>query len=291
MLETLAQTAPALSASGAGGIDSLVDTLLPAGAGGIAAVFGVLTVLALLDSTSFGTLLIPVWLLMAPGRLRVGRILVYLMVVGGAYALIGLGLLSLLTVFGDGLFEWLADAGSAPVFSVIQVAIAAGMILLSLRIDPMTKAGKERKRQREEAKAAQGRGTADRVQRFRERAIGEGSQGGWMPLLTLALTAVVLEIATLLPYLAGIGLVAAADPGIPMAPAMIVFYCLVMLAPALALLIGRLVARRALERPLQRIEAFMSRHANGTIGLVLFLLGIWLGLNGLGTLGFGPMGE
>ncbi|HIY66720.1 MAG TPA: GAP family protein [Candidatus Agrococcus pullicola] len=290
MFATVAETVPALSASGAGGLDSLVDTLLPAGVGGIAAVFGVLTVLALLDSTSFGTLLIPVWLLMAPGRLRVGRILVYLLVVGGAYAAIGLGLLSLLTVFGDGLFEWFADAGSAPVFSVVQVAIAAGMILLSLRIDPMTKAGKERKRQREEAKAAQGRGTADRVQRFRERAIGEGSQGGWMPLLTLALTAVALEIATLLPYLAGIGLVAATDPGIPIAPAMIVFYCLVMLAPALVLLVGRLVARKALERPLQRIEAFMSRHANGTIGLVLFLLGIWLGVNGLGTLGFGPLG-
>ena len=111
-----------------------------------------------------------------------------------------------------------------------------------------------------------------------------------MPLLTLALTAVALEIATLLPYLAGIGLVAATDPGIPIAPAMIVFYCLVMLAPALVLLVGRLVARKALERPLQRIEAFMSRHANGTIGLVLFLLGIWLGVNGLGTLGFGPLG-
>lgn len=262
----------------------MIDSLVPAGVSGIAAVFGVLTVLALLDSTSFGTLLIPVWLLMAPGRLRIGRILTYLFVVGAAYAVIGLAILAVLSFFGDGLFGWLEDAGGHPVFLVAQLALAAGLILLSLRIDPMTKEGKERKRLREEAKVAAGRGTADRVQRFRKRAIGEGAQGGWAPLLALALTAVALEIATLLPYLAGIGLVAATDPGIPMAPMMIVFYCLVMLAPALALLVGRIVARRALERPLQRLEAFMSRHANGALGWVLFLLGLLLGLNALGSL-------
>lgn len=35
------------------------------------AFIGVLVVLALVDSTSFGTLLIPIWLLLTPGKLRI----------------------------------------------------------------------------------------------------------------------------------------------------------------------------------------------------------------------------
>lgn len=264
--------------------NSIVSSLIPAGTAGVAAMVGILAVLALIDSTSFGTLLIPVWLLMAPGRLRVGRILFYLFVVGGSYALIGLAILSVLLFFGDGFFAWLDEASGNPIFLVVQLAIGAGLIMLSLRLEPMTAAGKERKRLREEAKAAEGRGTAERMRRFRERAIGEGSQGGTAPLVALALTAVGLEIATLLPYLAGIGLVAANDPGIPIAPMLIVFYCLVMLAPALVLLIGRIVARKALERPLQRLEAFMSRHSNGAISWIVFLLGLYVGLGALGAL-------
>ncbi|MGO3060918.1 hypothetical protein [Corynebacterium casei] len=54
---------------------------------------GTLAVLALVDSTSFGTLLIPVWLLMTPGRLQVGRVLQFLLTVVSMYFFIGLGLL------------------------------------------------------------------------------------------------------------------------------------------------------------------------------------------------------
>lgn len=49
--------------------------------------------LALLDSTAFGTLLIPVWLTMAPGQFRFGRIATYLAVVALSYYAIGLALL------------------------------------------------------------------------------------------------------------------------------------------------------------------------------------------------------
>ena len=42
------------------------------------ALLGSLAVLALIDSTSFGTLLIPTWLLMHPGRVRAMRMLVFL---------------------------------------------------------------------------------------------------------------------------------------------------------------------------------------------------------------------
>ncbi|GAA1811354.1 GAP family protein [Nesterenkonia flava] len=246
------------------------------GAESLWAVVGVLAVLALIDSTSFGTLLIPIWLLMAPGRLRAGRVLLYLLVVAGAYAVIGLVLLGSLLLVGDQMLEAFNQARESSLFLVGQAVLAAGLIWYSLRLDPMTQAGKERKRQREEA-----RGSSGRVQRFRERAVGEGAGGGVAALLALALAAVGLEIATLLPYLAGIGFVAAEDPGMPLSSALILFYCLVMVTPALVLLAARVLARRLLEEPLKKLEVFLSRHANGTVALILFLVGLFLGLNAL----------
>lgn len=53
------------------------------------ALFGSLAVLALIDSTSFGTLLIPIWLLLHPGRIRSGRILVFLFTVAAFYFAVG----------------------------------------------------------------------------------------------------------------------------------------------------------------------------------------------------------
>lgn len=53
----------------------------------------VLVLLALIDSTSFGTLLIPLCLMLAPGLPRPGRILLFLGTVAGFYLLLGIALL------------------------------------------------------------------------------------------------------------------------------------------------------------------------------------------------------
>ena len=261
---------------GTTGLSQITDELIPEGVSPLWALLGALTVLALLDSTSFGTLLIPVWLLMAPGRLRAGRVLVYLGIVAGAYALIGLVLLTSLLLVGDQLVEGLSLAQQTPVFLWAQAGLAALLILYSFRLDPMTKEGKEKKRRRDEA-----RGSPGRVQQFRERAVGEGSRGGTLALLGLGLAAVGLEIATLLPYLAGIGLVAAEDPGPAPSVGLILYYCAVMITPALVLLTGRVLAGPLLQGPLQKLEHFLSRHASGTVALILFLVGLFLGLNAL----------
>lgn len=129
-----------------------------------------------------------------------------------------------------------------------------------------------------------GKTSGDRVTKFRTRAVGEGAQGGMGPLLALALAAVGLEIATLIPYLAGIGMVSAYAPQLPGSALMILFYCAVMITPALVLLLGRVAAHRLLRGPLEKLERFLSKHANGTVALVLFLLGLFLGLNALGGL-------
>ena len=87
--------------------------------------------------------------------------------------------------------------------------------------------------------------------------------------------------ATLLPYLAGIGLVAAEDPGPAPSAGLILYYCSVMITPALVLLTGRVLAGPLLQGPLQKLEQFLSRHAGGTVALILFLVGLFLGLNAL----------
>lgn len=61
--------------------------------------FSSLMILALIDSTSFGTLLIPVWLLMTSERVRVDRFFIYLFTVVGCYFLFGL-----VIMFGADLF-------------------------------------------------------------------------------------------------------------------------------------------------------------------------------------------
>jgi hypothetical protein len=97
--------------------------------GGIAltgpALLGALALLALIDSTSFGTLLIPIWLMLVPGRLRRSRILIYLATVAGFYLLVGL---LLLTVATFALPQLEALASTAP-FLWVQLIVGAAMLI------------------------------------------------------------------------------------------------------------------------------------------------------------------
>ena len=311
MMTTLPTALPLLHSQGALadlGLDGMGPEGLEVG------LWGILAVLALIDSTTFGTLLIPVWLLMAPGPLRGGRVLAYLGTVAACYATIGLVLLASLTFFGDELVTWFAEVRGSPAFLVGQLLLGAALLGYSFHLDPMTKAGKERKAHREAE-----RGGAQRVTQWRARVLGaeadevlEGSgvstsamyvgrpdtgvrstaagtgasasgrqPAGLVALMGLALLAMLLEIGTALPYLAGIGMVAAVGPEWPASLAAIFFYCSVMILPALVLLAGRIMARRALEIPLQKLEAWLSRHAAGMVAWVVGILGVLLLINGL----------
>ncbi|GAA1189245.1 GAP family protein [Nesterenkonia xinjiangensis] len=304
-------------ATGVQSVDQLTAGLE---AGGPGALWGILAVLALIDSTTFGTLLIPVWLLMAPGRLRGGRVLAYLGTVAAGYAAIGLVLLASLTFFGEGLVDWFAEVRDTRAFLLGQALLGAGLLAYSFHLDPMTKAGKERKARREAQRGSTGRvtrwrarvlgtetagpgdrGSGDRVEASVQTRAADGGPGassagavpgartaarpaGVAALMGLALLAVLLEIGTVLPYLAGIGLVAAAGPEWPASTAMIGFYCLVMILPALVLLAGRVLARRAVQRPLERLDAWLSRHAAGMVSWVVGIAGVLLLLNALNAL-------
>ncbi|OLT52099.1 GAP family protein [Cellulosimicrobium sp. CUA-896] len=262
------------------------------GAGlGLAATAGVLVVLALIDSTSFGTLLVPVWLLLAPGRLRAGRVLAYLATVAGFYLVVGV-----VVMLGAGAFlDRFGDALDTRAATVVQLLLGIALFALSFRFD-----GKRAARRAEQA-AAEGRTPAPgRLSRWRERALGIEAAGGGgpagpaagtatrrstvLPLVGLALGAASLEVATMLPYLAAIGIITTSGLAFPASAGVLAAYCLVMVAPALLLLLGRLVAARAVDPLLRRLDAWLTKNAAEMTGWVLGILGVLLGLNAMGRL-------
>ena len=100
-----------------------------------------LVLLALIDSTSFGTLLIPLWLMLAPGRPRPGRILLFLGTVAAFYLLLGIALL----LGASTLFDMLQEAGNSQPLRIAQLAAGVGLMALGVFMEPWTKAGKERR--------------------------------------------------------------------------------------------------------------------------------------------------
>ncbi|MEO3797664.1 GAP family protein [Nonomuraea sp. B10E15] len=208
-----------------------------------------LAALAVVDSTSFGTLGIPVYLLLASGRSRVSRLLIYLATVAGFYFLVGvalmLGLSTAMDAFGDVL-----RSGPA---SWVQLALGAGLFALSFRFDPKRRArlGKPERR-------------------FEPRV------GGPRTMVLLGLTAGVLEVATMVPYLAAIGVMTtsglAAGQWVPLLAA----YVGVMIAPPLALMGLRGVAGAWLEPKLERLRAWLARHAASALSWGLAIVGFLL---------------
>lgn len=243
---------------------------------------GALAVLALTDSLSVGTLLIPVWLLTTPGRLRLGRILLYLGTVLAAYFAIGVALLA----GGRAVFERFGEVLQAPVFLVLQLALGAALIVVSFAMD--TAAAR--------ARAAQRAAVPGRIARFRDRAMAEAPQGhggsaghgtsAVSAVIALALLAVLVEAASMLPYIAATGIIATQTTTWPAALVVLAGYCALMIAPALLLTVGRLAARTQIEPLLRRLEAWLTRHARSTTLWVVGIAGFILAASAIQSLGW-----
>ena len=218
--------------------------------------------LALVDSTSFGTLLIPIWLMLTPGRVRAGRVVVFLATVSAFYFLLGVLLTTGVARFSD----QISDALEATPVQVVQLGLGLAMVALAFWI---------------------GRGTSDeepgRLLRWRERAVGE--QGSVRGLMSLALTAAVVEAGSMVPYLAAIGLIGSSDLGWTSTLLVLAGYCLVMVLPALLLLAGRLGASRFVEPLLRRINDWMVRTGRENTAWIVGIIGFLLAANALDGLG------
>ncbi|WP_433795867.1 GAP family protein [Actinoplanes sp. CA-252034] len=210
-----------------------------------------LAVLALIDSTSFGTLLIPIWLLLHPGRARSGRVLVFLGTVAVFYFALGL----IVTLSAGALLPQITALLATRPVQWTQLVLGVALFFWSF---VMGRGGKP---------AEQGR-----MHRWRERALDD--EGGALPLAGLALTAAAVEVGSMLPYIAAIGLITTAALPVATVTVTLAGYCLVMITPALALLAGRLVAGKRLDPVLNRVSAWMSSSETiaWIVGIVGFLL-------------------
>ena len=226
---------------------------------------GGLAVLALVDSTSFGTLLIPLWMMLAP-RLRAGRILLYLAVVGVFYLGVGLLLLAGLDVVA-GLVDGLERTRT-----VLVAQLVAGVLLLGLSyvVDPAYDARGRKKPKGE-------RGPGPRALRWQGRLTR--SDVSIRAVVAIALTATVLEVATMLPYLAAIGLIASSGEPAATQAALLAAYVVVMVLPALSVLGVRRAARRIVEPLLERVSDWMTQRAGSAVAWVIGIVGVLVALD------------
>lgn len=223
-----------------------------------------LLLLALIDSTSFGTLLIPIWLMLAPGRVRVARILVFLLTIGAFYFGVGLAIL-----FGaEALVRQYRDSFTSRPAQVVAFVVGAALLAWSFIL--------ERQAKRQKAEGTQ----AGRLTTFRKRAVGvEAEGGGLLSLVALALVAGLVEVASMLPYLGAIGALTASGITWPVSGLVLAGYCAVMVLPAVVLLILRVIAVRGVTPLLERIDAWMSRNAADTLSWVVGIIGVVVMVN------------
>jgi Sap, sulfolipid-1-addressing protein len=236
-----------------------------------------LVLLALIDSTSFGTLLIPLCLMLAPGRPHPGRILLFLGTVAAFYLLLGVALL----LGASTLLDTLQETANSQPLRVAQLVVGIGLIALGILMEPWTKAGKEHRLARRAEKLA--RSGPSLQMRMRERATDAAAPVG--AVIVLALIAGIIEAASMIPYLAAIGLLTTSELSLAGRVAVLFGYCLVMIAPALVLLAARLLLHDHAGPILKKLEAFLSRNANEAMAWVIFLVGLYMVSGSMSALG------
>lgn len=208
--------------------------------------------LALLDSTSIGTLFIPIWLMLTPGRLRLSRFGVYLGTIVVFYFAVGV-----LIVLGA---SQVIDHLDGKIALWIQLVIGVFLFVISFRFDSKKKldTGKWQNRINASTPALAG----------------------------VAVLAGVVELATMLPYLGAIGMMSAADLGPAQIGLLLGGYCLVMILPAVLLLGGRLALRGRIEPFLNRISAWFAEKGAGATGWILGIAGFLVARDAVARLFF-----
>ncbi|HIW95824.1 MAG TPA: GAP family protein [Candidatus Corynebacterium gallistercoris] len=205
--------------------------------------------LALVDSLSAGTLVIPLGLLLIWGRMRWRSYSVYLSTVALVYLMLGVGLLFGLRVVFDVASELQDERWFSWVKLVLGVALAAYGILSP---NPKKKPS----------------GTSPVKQRL-------GSAGP-AAMVGLGLTAAVAEAATMLPYLAAMAITQDLSVAFPFKILVVVFYCLVMILPAVVIGIGAAKVGSLTSPRFQRFTDRMQYEAKVTVLWIAAIVGVWL---------------
>lgn len=263
-----------------------------------------LALLALIDGLSVGTLLIPVFLLLHPGRVRVGRILLYLVTIAAFYLVVGLlflwGLVNLVDVASDflaspaGLIVRLVVGAALLITAFVMptgdkrpkgaAAPEAPAVLPAPQVSPWTGMPVRDPAVPAPATRLPASPAADqagativrpgRITRWRERLLDPRTRG--TAVMAVAIAAGLVEVATMLPYIVAMTMLAEASVDTPLRVLSLAGYCALMILPAVVLLLLRIVAAPVVRRPLERFAAWMERTgAENTawiIGIIGFLI-------------------
>ncbi|MFW6773085.1 GAP family protein [Nocardioides sp. CPCC 205120] len=233
---------------------------------------GLLAGLALVDSTSIGTLVLPLVLLTAP-RVDVRRYLVYLGTVGGFYALVGIGLV----LGADAAVRLLAGVGELTWLRWVELVVGGALLAAGL-VGDLVLARVRRWRAPRGAAAQAGAGTGEpaatprRTASWRARLVGPGAS--YRVVVGVGLAAALVEVASMLPFLGAVGIITAADLPLAASAGVVVAYALVMVAPAVLLLAGRLALGGRVEAPLARFSGWLERVTSGASWWVFAIVGL-----------------
>lgn len=218
---------------------------------------GSLVALALVDSTSFGTLLIPVLLVLANRRVVWRSMIVYLGTVVVFYFLLGVGLV----VGLDAALATLDRMVSDRTTHLLELGLGVGLFIASFFVDRL------------------GRG---RDRRSRLSGVTESPRA----MVILALSATAVEAASMFPYLAAIGLLTTANVSRLEAAPILFGYCLVMILPAVVLLaLAGMIGERVWAR-LERFGTWMERSTAGALGWIVGIVGFFIAADAASRLWF-----
>lgn len=215
--------------------------------------------LALADSTSIGTLIIPVWFLLAK-KVAVPKFLLYLVTVAIFYFAVGLlGLAGLVPAL-----QALGNIFTTRIFLYAEIVVGMLLVVLAFWLDPhrRPKTTKE-----------------SRIKRW-QRQIFEGNLTT-KAVIGLAITATALELATMAPYIAAIAIIAADDISWYERIATLGGYVVVMVLPAFVLLGVRQALQNRVTTRLGRLNDWIIKNADDAFSWLVGIVGSAFACDGI----------
>ena len=223
------------------------------------AIIAALIGLAFLDASTLSTLLVPLWLLARPGPFEPRRLVTYLTVTAVTYLVLGAAVLILAHQLID---AYLVETLQSP--TADRVVIGLGALVVVMGIIGIF-------RGRREAKPG-----PSVITRLRDRALATNASTA-----TLALSAIVIEAATMWPYLVGISLIAANGPGLPWDIFWLAFYNIIMILPAAVLTWARAKYPAQTDLLLSKTQETMTGAGSSFTAWLAIGIGAWIILSRL----------
>ena len=220
------------------------------------ALLGELLPLALLDTMSVSTLLVPVWFLLAPGELRYRNVFGYLLVLAVGYLVLGAGLAAGFSA----LRRQATDFLDSPVGDLLVTVLGLALLLFAAWYGLLRR--------------PDGAGEEGRLSRWRDAVVGPNAAA--RGVVVVGVVAVLLEAAMMIPYLIAIDTLERAGTGPAATTLLLAVYCLVMVLPAAVLTMGRMVAGGLLAPVLHRINNWIRRNEREDTAWLLAIVGVLL---------------